>query len=401
MTQRSSGRAEGTGASRNDGPRRTVLQIVAPGEVGGLESVVLALAAGQTRRGHNVIVAVVSHSHDGMHPFDAALTAAGVRTVPLVVPPRGYLKERTLIAQLCNQAKPDIMHTHGYRPDFLHAAARLRRSFATATTLHGFGRAGGTSSYHEIIQLLVLRRFDAVIAVSRRLSEQLRGFWVRPDRLHVIPNGWSDQIHSVERADARRHLNLPPNGIVVGWVGRLVPVKGADVFLRAVRDLAALPLTFSLIGDGSERLRLEEFVRTEGLSDRVRFHGTVPEAARYMSAFDVFVLSSRSEGTPVTLLEAMAAKTPVVVTSVGGVPDVIGPAEGTVVPPEDPAALAAAIRMVLENPAEAAGRADVAADRVYAHFGMERWIDAHDRVYDHIVSNRTGPTNREAAGAKL
>jgi glycosyltransferase involved in cell wall biosynthesis len=149
-----------------------------------------------------------------------------------------------------------------------------------------------------------------------------------------------------------------------------------------------LPLTISVIGDGSERARLEELTRAEGLSDRVHFHGTVPDAARYITAFDVFVLSSRSEGTPVTLLEAIAAKVPVVVTSVGGVPDVVGPAEAMLVPPEDPRALAEAIRLVIQDPTAAGRRAEAAAQRLHANFGMERWIDAHDRVYNQIAPNR-------------
>jgi glycosyltransferase involved in cell wall biosynthesis len=379
-------RADGRGYQ---GPRRTILQIVAPGEVGGLESVVLALAAGQTRRGHNVIVAVVFQPRDGEHPFVSALIAAGVRAVPLVIPPRAYLKERALIKKLCNREQPDVVHTHGYRPDILHAASRLTRNFATVTTIHGSSRVGRISAFHEMVQMLLLRRFDAVIAVSRQLADQLRETWVSPSHLHVIRNGWSDRIQVADSSEARRRLNLPPKGVVVGWVGRLIPIKGADIFLRAVRQLTTLPLTVSLIGDGSERTRLEEFARAEGLSDRIRFHGTVPDAGRYISAFDVFVLSSRSEGTPVTLLEAIAAKVPVVVTSVGGVPDVVGPAEAMLVPPEDPGALAEAIRFVLRDPVAAAVRVEAATDRLHADFGMERWIDAHDRVYDLIVLERT------------
>jgi glycosyltransferase involved in cell wall biosynthesis len=387
MASRSSVRVD-SAVPDSESPRRTILQIIAPSEVGGLESVVLALAAGQTRRGHNVAVAVVSHPRDGEHPFVLALRAAGVTTVPFVLPPRAYLKERVLIKELCDRLEPDVVHTHGYRPDILHAASRLRRNFATVTTLHGSSRVGGSSTLHEMIQMLLLRRLDAVIAVSRQLGDQLRGTWVNAKRLHTIPNGWSDRIQVADSSEARRRLNLPPKGIVVGWVGRLIPIKGADVFLHAVRHLADLPLTISVIGDGSERARLEELVRTEGLSDRVRFHGTVPDAARYISAFDAFVLSSRSEGTPVTLLEAMAAKVPVVVTSVGGVPDVVGPAEAMLVPPENPRALAEAIRFVTQDPTAASRRVEAAARRLHANFGMERWIDAHDRVYDLIVSQR-------------
>ena len=388
MASGSSVRVDRADVSRNDSPRRTILQIVAPGKVGGLESVVLALAAGQKRRGHNVIVAVVSDPRDGDQPFVAALAAAGVTTVPFVLPPHAYLKERALIKELCDREQPDVVHTHGYRPDILHAASRLRRNFATVTTLHGSSRIGGNSTLHEMMQMLLLWRFDAVIAVSRQLGDHLRGTWVRSKRLHVIPNAWNDRVPVADPSEARRRLKLPAKGVVVGWVGRLIPIKGADVFLQAVGQLTALPLTISVIGDGSERARLEEIARTVGLSDRVRFHGTVADAARYMSAFDVFVLSSRSEGTPVTLLEAIAAKVPVVATSVGGVPDVVGSAEAMLVPPEDPHALAEAIHSVIQDPAAATRRVEAAGHRLYANFGMERWVDAHDRLYNLIVSNR-------------
>jgi len=369
-----------------------ILQIVAPGEVGGLESVVLALSAGQTRRGHRVIVAVVSDPSDGEHPFAAALKDAGVATASISVSARGYLAERALVKQLCERERPDVVHTHGYRPDILHAATRLRRKFATVTTLHGSSKVGGRTAWHEMLQLLLLRRFDAVIAVSRQLAATLRGTRVRAETLHVIPNAWNGRIPLADRLAARKFLGLATDGLVVGWIGRLIPVKGADVFLQAISQLASLPLTISVIGDGSERAKLENIVQNAGLSGRVRFHGTVPNAARYITAFDVFVLSSRSEGTPVTLLEAMAAGVPVVVTSVGGVPDVVGPNEATMVPPENPAALADAIRSVIADPVAARRRAEAATHRLRAEFDVERWIDAHDTVYDLIVSKRAQPT---------
>ena len=388
MAARSSIRVDSDDPRRNEMGRRTIVQIVAPGEVGGLESVVLALSAGLMDRGHRVITAVVSEPRDGQHPFVTALNRAGVTTEEFSVPRRAYLKERALVSEMCDRIRPDVVHTHGYRPDILHAASRWNPSFATVTTLHGSSRRGGTTTVHELIQLALLRRFDAVIAVSRKLADELRGRWARPDQLHVVPNGLSDHRPPATVEEARRELGLPSTGLVIGWVGRLIPVKGADVFLRAMARLKGLSMTVSVIGDGPERATLEAIARAEGLDDRVRFHGVVADAARLLSAYDVFVLSSRSEGTPITLLEAVAAKVPVVVTSVGGVPDVVGPAEGMVVPPEDPERLAGAIDSVIRNPAAAAARAEAATRRLVANFGMERWMDAHDVVYDLAISSR-------------
>lgn len=374
--------------ARFGGRPLTILHVVAPGEVGGLESVVQALALGHSQRGHRVSVAAVFEPRSGEHPFPAALRSAGVRTTSLCLPARAYLRERRLIRDLCEAERPDVVHTHGYRPDVLHGAFSRGHGWRKVTTLHGSSRVGGSSTVHEVVQLLVLRRFDAVVAVSRPLVEWLRGTWVRRDRLHLIPNAWSGRLPLAERAEARRSLNLPTDGFVVAWVGRLIPVKGADLFLSSFSDLADLPVTASIVGEGPERTALETWTRRQGLAHRVRFYGTIPQAARYLRAFDVFVLSSRSEGTPVTLLEAMAAGVPVVATGVGGVPDVLTSEEAILVPPEDTRALAEAIRSVVQDPEAAARRAAAASRRLEASYGLEGWLDSYERVYDEITERR-------------
>jgi glycosyltransferase involved in cell wall biosynthesis len=337
------------------------------------------------RHGHNVIVALISDIPAEEHPFGRSLAAAGVKTASITVAARAYLRERALMTKLCASEKPDILHTHGAKPDVLHGASHLRRPFGTVTTVHGSSKVGGASTFHEILQMLLLRRFDGVIAVSQLLANELRGKSVRADRLHVIPNAWSSASRILDRAEARTELNLPAEGVVIGWIGRLIPIKGADVFLDAISRLGQNAGAISVIGDGPERARLEEYARDHDIGERVRFHGVLPNAARYMRAFDVFVLSSRSEGTPVTLLEAMAAKVPLVVTSVGGIPDVVDDREALLVPSEAPGELARAIARVLSDPAAAARRAEAAALTLAARFNVDDWIDAHDRVYDAIL----------------
>ena len=113
-----------------------------------------------------------------------------------------------------------------------------------------------------------------------------------------------------------------------------------------------------------------------------------------MPAFDAWVLSSRTEGTPVTLFEAVAAGVPVVATRVGGVPDVVGEGEAILVPPEDPEALAAAIRAVHASPLAAAARADRASRRVATEFAAAPWLDAYDRAYRRALRGVRTPPGR-------
>ena len=126
-------------------------------------------------------------------------------------------------------------------------------------------------------------------------------------------------------------------------------------------------------------------------SDQVRFHGTVVDTGRLLKAFDVVVLSSRTEGTPMVLFEAMDAEVPVVTTRVGGVPDVVSEQEAILVPSEDPEALAGGIRRVLDNPTDARQRARRAGCRLRQEFTPERWLDAYEDLYRTVIASSRGP----------
>src|SRR5206468_931748 len=136
------------------------------------------------------------------------------------------------------------------------------------------------------------------------------------------PNAWRRIAPALDRDAARRTLGIPREDFVVGWVGRLSVEKGPDVLLEALPHLNTVPLTISLIGGGTgaEQRALRARADKLGVADHIRWHGVVPDAERVYTAFDVCVLSSRTEGTPVVLFEAMAAGVPVVATAVGGVP---------------------------------------------------------------------------------
>ena len=137
--------------------------------------------------------------------------------------------------------------------------------------------------------------------------------------------------------------------------------------------LAVLEKAEEIVG-GEGRVREEQ-------ARAARWHGLLPDAARYLPAFDLYVLSSRTEGTPISLLEAIHAGVPAIATAVGGVPDVTGPDGALLVPPNDPAALAGAIRAAVNDSAAARDRAGRAAARVAALYALEPWLDRHDAIY--------------------
>lgn len=357
-----------------------VLHIAAPSSVGGLERVLHALAAGHQRRAHDVHVACVMATAPADHPFLKPLHQAGVTVHPIVLPPRAYLAERRRIRELCREIRPDVVHTHSDRTDVVDAGVARKLGIPTVTTVHGSSKMGGKAVLYDWLQQRTYRRFSAVVAVSRALALDALRQGVAPERIHFVPNAWMGEVTFLPRDEARRQLGLPGGGTVLGWVARLIRVKAADVFVRSLALIGDLPWHAAIIGDGPERERLEQLAHEAGIPDRLRFVGAKDEAARYLKAFDVWVMSSRSEGTPIALFEAMAAGIPVVGTAVGGVPDVIGD-DAILVPPDNPAALAAGIRRALSDPAAGAERARRAGERLAREYDGERWLASYENVY--------------------
>jgi glycosyltransferase involved in cell wall biosynthesis len=297
------------------------------------------------------------------------------------MPGRAYLLERAAIARVCRDVRPDVVHTHGYRPDVLDAGVARRLGIPVVTTVHGFTGGRWKNSFYEWLQCRAFRRFDAVVAVSRPLVERLERAGVPPARIHEVPNAWRECAPPLDRGAARHALGIPSDRFVVGWVGRLSHEKGANVLLEALPHVSDLPLVVSVAGDGSERVTLQARASALGLAERILWHGAVPDAGRLFAAFDLFVLSSRTEGTPLVLFEAMAVGVPIVATHVGGVPGVVSPAEAALVRPDDPLALAAEIRDVYRNPTAAQRRARAARARLERDFGIAPWLDRYEAIY--------------------
>jgi len=188
-----------------------------------------------------------------------------------------------------------------------------------------------------------------------------------------------------DRVAARALLGLPADALVVGWVGRLAWVKAPEAALEAFVAMAHPDAILSFVGDGPDRPTLEQAATRLGLSGRVRFHGVVPDAWRLLRGFDALLLSSRSEGTPMILLEAMHAGVPIVSTAVGGVPDLLDDRSAWLVPPGDSTRLGAALADALRDPVAAHGRVTEAHARLDADLAPEAWIARHVDLYRRLT----------------
>lgn len=364
----------------------SIMHVVSAGMVGGLETVVHALATGHADAGHTVRVVTVFDDEPAKH-FLGRFAGTGVLTESLHITGRGYGRERAAAEAVFARARPDVVHTHGLRPDVVDAPAARALGIATMTTVHGYTASSLRTRLYAYIQRSCLRSFDAVVAVSNQLARTLAAH-VDVSRLHVIPNAFIPGAALVSRAAARARLGVRDDRFLIGWIGRLSPEKGVDVAVHALAYLArALPgasLELAVLGEGSTRSDAQRLARHVGVAPLITWHGARPDAARLMRAFDVFVLSSRAEGTPMVLLEAMFAKTPIVATRVGGVPEMLSPDDALLVKRNDPRALAAAIQQVRANQGAAAARAEHAAEVLADRYDGQAWLDAYAALYNRL-----------------
>jgi glycosyltransferase involved in cell wall biosynthesis len=363
---------------------RRIVHVLAPAPYGGLERVVHALAVGQQSRGDDVSVIALVDAGAPEVSLLPELRAEGVRVAPLALPARAYGAQLALLGDTVSRLRPDVLHSHGYLADVLVALSSWRGNSAIVSTVHGFTGGDWKNRLYEWMQRRAYRRFDAVVAVSGRLASDLTRGGVPAKRLHALPNAWASGPTPLVPPLARELLAVPDDAFSIGWVGRVSHEKGLDVLVDALPRLADLNWRLTVLGDGRERMALERRVQELGLASRVNWRGVVANAAEVMRAFDLLVLSSRTEGTPMTLFEAMHGGVPVVTTAVGGIPDVVSPDEALLVASEDPRALASAIRAVRDDREGAAWRVARARERLSTEFGVHRWLERYDRIYDGI-----------------
>jgi glycosyltransferase involved in cell wall biosynthesis len=398
LTERSSRGAAATESSTTDPPSRSaqsVVHVTSPAKYGGLETVIRLLASNQRRAGHAVCVALLGvDPSNAEHPLAVALAAHDV-TVEFI--PRGrfpYGAERDQLRTICRRVGATVLHTHGSRPDVVASPAGRALAIATVSTIHGITGDGIKNAIMHALEWRALRRVSGVIAVSRPLLGALQERGISAEQLTLIPNAFGSTKEPLPRPDARRAIGAEDGEYVLGWVGRLSREKGADVLIDALAHVKTSRPTVVFIGDGPELPALRQRARERGVDSQVRWLGSVPDAAPMFSGFDAFVLSSRSEGTPMCLFEAMHAGVPSIVTAVGGVPDVVSEREAVVIPPEQPIALASAIDRLIADAPGARLRAEAARRRLQDVYDVDSWVRSHEQLYRNLTAPSSGARDR-------
>ncbi|MDH4062796.1 MAG: glycosyltransferase [Acidobacteriota bacterium] len=377
----------GTPSAADTAPPGTgVLQVVLTLGAGGTERLVVQLCQRLRTRFR---LAVCTLDEPGL--WSADLNAAGIDIIPLARRPGFHPTVGYQIAQVARARGAKLLHCHHYSPFVYGAIATLARpGLRLVFTEHGRLSDGPPSPKRRMANHVLGRLPGEHFAVSQALKDSMVAEGFPGNRIAVVPNGIDagPVPDERDRRQARQLLGLPDNAFIVGTVARLDPVKDLSMLIAAFARLRATHphSTLLIVGDGPERSRLEGLSREHGVASDVRMTGQRDDARELLSAFDVYVNSSTSEGVSLSILEAMAARLPVVATRVGGTPEVVVHGRtGLLVPARDPHALAQALRMLADDIHQRQMLGESARVAVEERFTLDRMVDHYARVYARLA----------------
>jgi glycosyltransferase involved in cell wall biosynthesis len=361
--------------------------------MGGADQQILTLARAMRSRGHQV--RIVALAPLGPMGLEARRDGLAIESLELRRRP-GDLARILRLARMLRDWRPDVLHSHMVHANLLARALRLlTRVPALISTIHSINDGGRLRmTAYRLTNPLV----DRFTIISRLAAERYVGIGAVPaSRLEVIPNA-VDTDHFRPRPEARGPMRAELGlGDEFAWVavGRFEEAKDYPTMLAAFVAHAAVGSRsrLLLVGKGSLQSNVEATVRAHGLGERVSFLGVRRDVPQLLSAADAYLLSSAWEGMPVVLLEAAAVGLPIVATRVGGVPEVVEDGvTGFLVPPGDPASLAAAMqRLESLTPASRLAMGARGRELVERSYGTDSIMNEWERIYFELAgTSRAG-----------
>jgi glycosyltransferase involved in cell wall biosynthesis len=382
-----------------------VLRVIARLNMGGPALHVAYLSAGLRDRGYDttLVAGTLARGEDSMAFVAEELGIDVVRIEELgrEISPLRDLRAIVRLARLIRRERPQILHTHTAKAGTVGRLAAMlagrRRPPVVVHTFHGHVLRGYfgplRSRFFLLLERWLAAHTTALIAVGPQVRDDLVAMGVAPaDRFTVIRLGieLEQRVRPSHdrRAETRRYLGVPDDRFMVGWIGRMTAVKRTDDVLAAFKRLRddGVEACLCMVGDGPDRERLERRAHELGVMRDTLFLGYQEDVAPYYAAFDALVLPSANEGTPVSVIEALAAGTPVVATRVGGVPDVVREGE------EGFLVETGATDDLAERLCRLAGDAELrqrlgqsGRERVLKRYSVERLLDDVDRLYRELL----------------
>ena len=389
-----------------------VLRVIARLNVGGPALHVAYLTAGLASRGYDttLVAGTIARGEESM-AFVADERNVHVETLIDLhreISPIRDLRATWRLAQVIRRERPLILHTHTAKAGAVGRVAALLAGGArppiVVHTFHGHvlrGYFGPLTTFaFRTLERVLAHTTTALVAVSPEVRDDLVALHVAPASKFAVVRlgielGSRVDNDDAQRRETRRQIGLREDAFAIGWVGRMTAVKRTDAVVEALQSLVAqgVDAYVVLVGDGPDRDHLERHAHDLGVIRRCLFLGYQEDVARFYDAVDVILLPSINEGTPVTVIEALAASRPAVATRVGGVPDVVRDGvDGFLVDSADGDTLAARLAELAADPELRARMGAAGRARVLERYSVERLVSDVDELYRRLLAARGLPT---------
>jgi glycosyltransferase involved in cell wall biosynthesis len=366
-----------------------ILHLISSSGLLGAERVLLELAEHSKRAGLKVTIGVFENSRNPNLEVANEAKERGFQVQ--IFPCNGRYDKKTIrmIKDYMDKAGINVIHSHNYKSNFYAWRALSNNNIRWVVTKHG-RRSGPKLLLYNLLDGFIVRHADRIIAVSGEIVRKMRLARIDTKKICLIENGVNlDRfVGNISSSSIRESLGIKKGKIVIGTVGSLTKEKGHIYLLRAIpKVIESFPeMVFVFVGDGKESSNLERMVFKLGIIDKVIFAGMRRDIPEILSILDVFVLPSLNEGLPIALLEAQAARVPVVATRVGAIPDVVKDrVTGILIPPEDPEAIAKSIVRVLSDRKGAHNMAQKGFERVRDNFSSEKMASKYIMIYKELI----------------
>ena len=389
-----------------------ILHIIDSGGLYGAEVVLLNLVAEQIKLGLDTTIASIGEKNIDEKPLETEAIKRGFKITKFRMIPGPNVASALEVLRFAQKEGFDLLHSHGYKGNVQFGLMPKKlRKIPLVATLHGWTSTKGLTKnrVYEWLDSISHRFIDAVVLVNKAMMSN-PGFKNRNGtNLHVVNNGIPisdnqfdnltiqqlDQsptqfIDSTNQPFDKEIVDFCSQGFTIGSIGRLSPEKGYRYLIEGLGLLLdeGIDARLVIVGKGYDRNQLVRLIERLNLHNRVMLPGYRDNAKNYLPFFNVFAISSLTEGLPITLLEGMQAKTPIVATNVGGIPEVLERGRaGLLVQPCNPDALAEAISCIHRDGQFATELTNTAYQRVTTHYSSKAMALGYLDVYNGLIHN--------------
>jgi len=365
----------------------------------GAEKWILALANNTDRNQITSELVVTRETENEDLQLAKEFTSLGLQTHHLPMSSRFDIRAVNSLVKLIKEQNIDVIHTHGYKSDIIGLLAGKRANIKCVTTPHGFEKTSDWKLKLFIsLGCKTFKYFDYVVPLSKELLEDVTKLGVAKNKIVYIQNGvdlkhvnYRSPSDSPESRSITSSINLPENK-TIGFIGQMIDRKNVDELLNVFDSLAAdnSGLNLVLLGDGTHRQSYEKIANELASAPRIKFLGFQNDPISYLKTFDLFVMSSKLEGIPRCLMEAMAVGVPVAAYNIPGVNQLIHHNEtGLLAPFGDRKALAQCCKTLLWDEPLANKLSRAASKYIQTNFSAHRMAQEYTALYYKLFENKT------------